>query len=98
MLIAAQARAHDLILVTDNRGEFERIDRLRFENWRLRARVLRGVRRVFSSDLFAPALQRKLRAIDARAVLGVVETELRMTVGKVVESDRKARVRKPCAR
>jgi tRNA(fMet)-specific endonuclease VapC len=34
MLIAAQARAHDLILVTDNRGEFERIDRLRIENWR----------------------------------------------------------------
>ena len=34
MLIAAQARAHDLILVTDNLGEFERIDRLRIESWR----------------------------------------------------------------
>ncbi|MBW3564226.1 MAG: type II toxin-antitoxin system VapC family toxin [Acidobacteria bacterium] len=34
MLIAAQARAHDLILVTDNRDEFERIDRLRVESWR----------------------------------------------------------------
>jgi tRNA(fMet)-specific endonuclease VapC len=34
MLIAAQARAHDLILVTDNRAEFARIARLRVENWR----------------------------------------------------------------
>jgi tRNA(fMet)-specific endonuclease VapC len=34
MLIAAQARAHDLILVTDNLSEFERIDRLSVETWR----------------------------------------------------------------
>ena len=31
--IAAQARAGDLTLVTDNVGEFGRIDGLRLENW-----------------------------------------------------------------
>lgn len=34
MLIAAQARAHDVVLVTDNLTEFERVGRLRVENWR----------------------------------------------------------------
>lgn len=34
MLIAAQARARDLVLVTDNLGEFARVERLRIENWR----------------------------------------------------------------
>ena len=33
MLIAAQARAMDLILVTNNQREFERIKGLRTENW-----------------------------------------------------------------
>jgi tRNA(fMet)-specific endonuclease VapC len=33
MLIAAQALALDLILVTDNVGEFARIDGLKIENW-----------------------------------------------------------------
>jgi tRNA(fMet)-specific endonuclease VapC len=32
-LIAAQALARDLILVTNNLGEFERIEGLRTENW-----------------------------------------------------------------
>lgn len=31
--IAAHARAHDLILVTDNVGEFSRVDGLQIENW-----------------------------------------------------------------
>lgn len=34
MLIAAQALAHDLILVTDNLAEFERVSGLQLENWR----------------------------------------------------------------
>jgi len=34
MLIASQARAHDLVLVTDNVAEFERVEGLRVENWR----------------------------------------------------------------
>ncbi|MBW3670589.1 MAG: type II toxin-antitoxin system VapC family toxin [Acidobacteria bacterium] len=34
MLIAAQARALDVVLVTDNVNEFERVDRLRAESWR----------------------------------------------------------------
>ena len=33
LLIAAQAMAHDHILVTDNDKEFSRIDGLRVENW-----------------------------------------------------------------
>lgn len=33
MLIAAHARALGLILVTDNTGEFERVDGLRLANW-----------------------------------------------------------------
>lgn len=33
MLIAAQALALDLILVSDNVGEFSRIDGLKIENW-----------------------------------------------------------------
>ncbi|HUO83831.1 MAG TPA: type II toxin-antitoxin system VapC family toxin [Thermoanaerobaculia bacterium] len=37
MLIAAQARAHDLILLTDNVTELERVDGLRIENWRREA-------------------------------------------------------------
>lgn len=34
MLIAAQAIAHDLILVGDNVAEFGRVNGLRLENWR----------------------------------------------------------------
>ena len=34
MLIAAQALSRDLVLVTDNFGEFSRISRLKLENWR----------------------------------------------------------------
>lgn len=34
MLIAAQALAHDLVLVTADVAEFERVDGLRLENWR----------------------------------------------------------------
>ncbi len=33
MLIGAQARAHDLILVSNNLREFERIPDLKMENW-----------------------------------------------------------------
>ena len=33
LLIAAQARALDRILVTDNTGEFQRVPGLRVENW-----------------------------------------------------------------
>jgi len=33
MLIAAQARARDYILVSNNTKEFERITQLKFENW-----------------------------------------------------------------
>jgi tRNA(fMet)-specific endonuclease VapC len=33
LLIAATARAHDLVLVTHNRREFERIPGLRIEDW-----------------------------------------------------------------
>lgn len=33
LLIAAHAKAQDLILVTNNTREFERIDGLRLENW-----------------------------------------------------------------
>jgi tRNA(fMet)-specific endonuclease VapC len=33
MLIAAQAKAHDLILVTNNEREFRRIEGLRIVNW-----------------------------------------------------------------
>jgi tRNA(fMet)-specific endonuclease VapC len=33
LLIAATARAHDLVLVTHNRREFERIPGLRVEDW-----------------------------------------------------------------
>ena len=33
MLLGAQARAHRLILVTNNQGEFERIEDLEIENW-----------------------------------------------------------------
>ncbi len=33
LLLAAQAKAHDLILVTNNEKEFERIDDLHIENW-----------------------------------------------------------------
>lgn len=33
LLIAAHARALDLILVTDNTAEFSRVDGLRLENW-----------------------------------------------------------------
>ncbi len=33
MLIAAQALAHELVLVTDNVREFERIPGLKLENW-----------------------------------------------------------------
>ncbi len=35
MLIAAQALADGLVLVTDNVGEFQRIDGLKLENWRI---------------------------------------------------------------
>ncbi len=34
MLIAAQALARDLILVTNNTGEFGRVDGLRIEDWK----------------------------------------------------------------
>ena len=34
LLIAAQALAHDLVLVTADVAEFGRIDGLRLENWR----------------------------------------------------------------
>lgn len=34
MLIAAQALAHALVLVTDNASEFRRVDDLRAESWR----------------------------------------------------------------
>lgn len=33
MLIASQALSHDLILVTNNTKEFERIETIRLENW-----------------------------------------------------------------
>ena len=33
LLLAAQAKAHSLILVTNNEKEFARIDGLRIENW-----------------------------------------------------------------
>ncbi len=33
VLIAGQAKARDLILVTNNAGEFERVDGLRVEDW-----------------------------------------------------------------
>jgi len=33
MLIAATARAHDAVLVTNNTGEFSRISNLRLEDW-----------------------------------------------------------------
>jgi tRNA(fMet)-specific endonuclease VapC len=33
MLIAAEARAYDLIVVTDNVREFERVPNLTVENW-----------------------------------------------------------------
>ncbi len=33
VLIAGQARARDLVLVTHNVGEFSRVDGLRLENW-----------------------------------------------------------------
>ena len=33
LLLAAQAKAHDLVLVTNNEKEFARIDGLRIENW-----------------------------------------------------------------
>jgi tRNA(fMet)-specific endonuclease VapC len=33
LLLAAQARSHNLILVTNNEKEFRRIDGLRVENW-----------------------------------------------------------------
>ncbi len=33
LLLAAQARSHNLILVTNNEKEFARIDGLRIENW-----------------------------------------------------------------
>ncbi len=33
LLLAAQAKAHNLILVTNNEKEFARIDDLRIENW-----------------------------------------------------------------
>jgi tRNA(fMet)-specific endonuclease VapC len=33
LLLAAQAKAHNLILVTNNEKEFARIDGLRIENW-----------------------------------------------------------------
>ncbi len=35
MLIAAQAMAHDLVLVSADVSEFGRIDGLRLENWRV---------------------------------------------------------------
>ena len=34
MLIAAQALAHDLVLVTANQAEFDRVDGLAVESWR----------------------------------------------------------------
>ncbi len=33
LLLAAQAKSHDLILVTNNEKEFARVDDLRIENW-----------------------------------------------------------------
>jgi tRNA(fMet)-specific endonuclease VapC len=33
LLIAATARAHDLVLVTNNRREFERIPGMRLDDW-----------------------------------------------------------------
>jgi tRNA(fMet)-specific endonuclease VapC len=33
LLLAAQAKSHNLILVTNNEKEFQRIDGLRLENW-----------------------------------------------------------------
>jgi tRNA(fMet)-specific endonuclease VapC len=33
LLLAAQAKSHNLILVTNNEKEFRRIDGLRVENW-----------------------------------------------------------------
>jgi len=33
LLLAAQAKSHNLILVTNNEKEFQRIDALRIENW-----------------------------------------------------------------
>lgn len=33
LLLAAQAKAHNLILVTNNEKEFARVDGLRIENW-----------------------------------------------------------------
>ena len=33
LLLAAQARAHDLVLVTNNEKEFRRVEGLRIENW-----------------------------------------------------------------
>jgi len=33
LLLAAQAKSHNLILVTNNEKEFKRIDGLRIENW-----------------------------------------------------------------
>ena len=33
MLIASQALSHDLIIVTNNEKEFERIDKIKIENW-----------------------------------------------------------------
>lgn len=35
MLIAAQALAHDLVLVTDNMADLGRVDGLRIETWRI---------------------------------------------------------------
>ena len=33
LLLAAQARSHSLVLVTNNEKEFKRVEGLRFENW-----------------------------------------------------------------
>jgi tRNA(fMet)-specific endonuclease VapC len=39
MLIAAQALAHDLILVTNNTREFKRIKQLKLEDWKKETKV-----------------------------------------------------------
>jgi tRNA(fMet)-specific endonuclease VapC len=33
LLLAAQARSHGLVLVTNNEKEFKRVEGLRMENW-----------------------------------------------------------------